>query len=238
MRINEIARYTAANQLASRAKASPSGSVTAAAQQANQTRLSDAARGYSQASQVRDAAASSKSALASASEAVTKLQDQGLSAADRTKYQQQYRDSLAAAEQAAKSQESALGDKKLANGSFAARRTGSLALDKLGQRSSDTFSSVAELKKLDPATATADQLKEAAKVLETAQAQTGRVEALAGRQADRIAGKVAKMEGADLALSGGQKLDLKTSRNLAAVQALMDQARNPMAPGSLFNSII
>jgi hypothetical protein len=207
------------------------------AKQATQTRLTDAAKGFVQAAKVRDGVAAADQALNQAQELVKKAGNPSLTASDRKNLQEDFTKALAAVDQGAKNQIGATADKTLANSINDPKRVGTVSADRLGQGASKTFSSVADLKKLDLNTANPDQLAEAAKVLEAAKGETGSQLTIANQQVDRISGRLDKLEGVQNALEGKPNLTGKQQRQVDILQALQQQT-SAVTPGSLFNTVI
>jgi hypothetical protein len=255
MRINQ---YVANIQRQSQLAASASSTATSAtqttgnaaldkqlakAQKANQVRLSDAAKGFTQATQVRDGLTATNDALASAKALVTKAQDTNLSANDRTRLQTQLTTALKAVDQGTKTQTTALSDQTLSNQTYAAAKQTVTPSDQLGKNASNQYSSVASLKNLDLTNATADQLTEAAKVLASAQSEVSSKLTTANQQVARIGGRVDTLEGAQSVLGGTTSSATTAStnasqRNFAAALSMIQQNTQQLSPGSLFNSIV
>lgn len=236
MRVNQLASYFQASLTQG---LRPTGQATprnlSSAQEANQGRLTDAAKGFVQATRVRDGLAASSAGLGQAQDLVKKAQASGLSAADRKQLQADLAKALAAVDQGAKEQTKALDSKLVANSTFAARRVGTESTDQLGRKASGQYASVADLAKLDLTTASADQLGEAAKVLEAAKGQTDAQLAATDRQVDRITGRIVKLETVQSALTGGAK-PTQQQQNADAILAMLQQQRAQVTPGSLFSS--
>lgn len=197
-------------------------------------RQADLAKGYTQASRERDATKDSAAALGQAKEAVAKLQDEQLNAEDREKFRKQFTEAMAAVGKAGEAQTTAKQDPKLANATYDTRRTGSVAADQVGRRASERYGSAAEVAKVDPAKASQAELAEAGKVLEKAQGEALKQNANAQRQVDRISGRVRDTEAARAQIAGETKPETRQDRNLAAMQAFLQEQR-PQATGGLVN---
>lgn len=240
MRINQIAQqYTQQLNLQSRTQAStPPTAGLEVAQRANQARVTDAAKGALQASKVRDGVGAVSDGLGKARDLVKKAADPALSAADRKALQADLNKALASVDQGSKDQGSALADKTLTNKTYDTRRVTATAVDGLGKGASKQFTSVADLKKLDLTTASADQLAEAGKVLDKAKGQGEAQLATANAQVGRATGRLDTMNAVQNTLTGQNATDSKQSQALNALQALLQQQSSTVSPGSLFNTII
>ena len=84
------------------------------AQRNNQARLDDAAKGYIQASAVKEGAGKTEDAVAQALRQAERAADPKTSAADRKSLQEDFKKALSAVDQGAKDQKAALSDKDLA----------------------------------------------------------------------------------------------------------------------------
>lgn len=206
----------------------------AGAQRANQARLTDAGKGVVQASKVRDGVAAVAGAADKARSLVEKAKDTSLSAADRKQLQADFAKALAAADQGGKDQATALADKTLANDTYSSKRT-TVSADRLGQGVSSQFSSIADLKKLDLSTASADQLAEAAKVLDTGRTEAKSAQASADQQVQRATGRAGQFQAVQDAL-GGTALSSRQQRDLQAIQALI--APGGASTGTLFSGLV
>ncbi len=204
------------------------------AKRANQARLSDAAKGFVQATKVRDGIAEQSDAVGKARDLVEKAKGGSLSEKDRQQLQADLGKALAAVDQGAKDQSTALADKTLANKTYDATKTTVVTADKLGKGASKQFSSVADLKKLDLNTATPDQLAEAAKVLDAAKGETKKTLAVADSQDGRTKSQVDTFQTVQDALTGNSAANSREMRGLQAIQAL-SQPSTSLLPGSLFN---
>lgn len=240
MRVNQIASFAQmTNQVVARATKPAAVQDVSGVQKINQARLSDAAKGYTQATRIRDGVAATDKALGQAQALVKKAQDPALSAADRQQLQADFTKNLAAVDQGAKEQASAGADKTLANKSYDAKRIGSVAADRIGQRSSRQFASVAGLSQLDLTTATPDQLAQASKVLDTAKKDVSTQLTTANSQVDRVSGRLDKMNFVKAALEGNAtSLSAKQQRDASAIANMLQQQSTQLAPGSLINTIV
>lgn len=209
-----------------------------ATRKSHQTRMQDTTRGVTQATQVRDGVAAVADGITKARALVQQAADPKLSAAERTKLQTELGKALAAVDQGAKNQATSLADKTLTNKAYDSRRTTTGAADALGKGASNTFGSVAALKKLDLTTASSDQLGEAVKVLDQAQADTGNKLVVANGQLGRTTAKLDTMTAVQQALNGQPATKSQPKQDASNLQALFQQQNMQVPPGSVFNTII
>jgi hypothetical protein len=224
-------------QTASKRVEAPPNPGLAKAQQANQARLTDAAKGYTQAVKVRDGVSDVAKALDQAQELVKKAADPALSADGRKQLQADFIKALAAVDQGAKAQAGAGADPQLANSVYDPTRVAPVSADRLGGKASGTYSSVAALGQLDLTTASSDQLAEAGKVLAAAKTETANQATAANQQVDRIAGRVDKFDLVKAALEGGTPASTRQQRDAQVIANLLQQQNTPLNAGSLLNII-
>lgn len=209
---------------------------TGGAQRANQARLTEASKGFVQATKVRDGVAAVATAVGQASDVVTKAQGTGLSPADRKQLLADFTKAVAAVDQGVKDQNSALADKTLTNTAYQAKTTTVAAADQLGTGVSKQFISLAALKNFDPSTATTEQLGEAAKVLDAAAKQTTASLAAADAQSGRLSGRVNTLQSVQDSLAGNPPVSARQRLVTDALQGL-SQPNTGFPPGSIFNSL-
>lgn len=239
MRINQLAsHYQTARLQSFQSGNAQTNRNLASAQQTNQGRLTDAAKGFVQATKIRDGVAATGDGLAQARALVKKAQDPALSAGERKQLQADFTKALAAVDKGTRDEAKAISSPVVANSTYAAKRVGTESADQLGRKASDQFASVADLAKLDLTTASADQLAGAAKVLDAAKTQTDARLADTTRQVDRITGRINKLETVQSALDSTSARPSQQQSNVERFAALLQQQRTQVQPGDLFSTII
>lgn len=202
------------------------------AQRNNQARLDDAAKGYIQASAVKEGAGKTEDAVAQALKQANKAADPKTSAADRKTLQEDFKKALSAVDQGAKDQKAALADKDLANKVVDTSKVKVREAKDLGTGASQKFKSVEDLKSLDLSTASNEDLAEAAKVLKAAQEETKSAQDVAEAGAKRVSSKVAQYQTAQNALEGSLSPNERQRNDLDTINALL---RSKPPSGSLFS---
>ena len=207
--------------------------ATSGVKRANQARLTDAAKGYTQATKVRDGTTKVKDNVSKANDIIEKALKPGTSADDKRKLQQELTKALDTVDAGIKDQKTALADKTLTNKTYDAKRTTITETADLGVKASDTISSIQDLKNIDLSTASDDQLKAAAKVLTAAKTQATTDDSQANKQVERISGRVDTLTSVQQKLDGDNRTT-KEQRELQVVKQLQSSA---LIPGSLYNSV-
>ncbi|MEK7414805.1 MAG: hypothetical protein AAB263_15935 [Planctomycetota bacterium] len=235
MRIDQLVKSYQYNQATRSTKTTndATSEAVSGAKRANQARLSDAAKGYTQATKVRDGTTKVKDQVSKASDTIDQALKPGISAEDKRKLQLELTKELDAIDEGVKEQKNALADKTLTNKIYDVKRATISEPEELGTKASDTISSLKDLRKIDLSTASEGQLREAAKVLAAAKEKTTTDNDLANKQVERISGRVEDLTTVQQTLEGSNR----TTKEQRELQVVKQQQSASLIPGSLYNSL-
>jgi hypothetical protein len=235
MNIRQVVRtYAQQAQLPPARSVITSRHITAASR-ANQARVTDGAKAFVQAAQIRDGISIVSDAVDRARAVVKKARDTTPNQDEREALQKDLAKAFADLDSGAKAQTASVSDQSLSNRGFDAKHARTTDADHLGLGVSSTFTSASKIRNLDFATASDTDLDEAIRVLDTAKSENKAQFTTISNKVNALSGLLDVLEDVQDTLEGTKRTE-EHKRDIASLRSLI-QRNQALVPGSIFSSL-